>query len=166
MDYVAIERLIKIINDSHLTELELEEAGLKIRMSKNIYSNRIENNTGVKETSIGNVPVIASQNMINDEINLIDKKEDNVATDKNSLDDCYIVKSPMVGTFYTAPSEEGEPFVKAGDKVVKGDILCIVEAMKLMNEIECDIDGVIVEILVSNGEIVEYGQPLIYVRNN
>lgn len=166
MDYAAIEKLIKIVDESHLTELELEETGLKIKMSKNIYSDR---NDKVKEVSVTSVPVVSNENIVSTEVknqvNIVDKKEETVTIEKNPLEDCIIVKSPMVGTFYTAPSEGAEPFVKIGDKVSKGSILCIVEAMKLMNEIECENDGVIAEILVSNGEVVEYGQPLIAISN-
>ena len=75
-----------------------------------------------------------------------------------------IVKSPLVGTFYAAPSEDAAPFVKVGDKVKKGQVLAIVEAMKLMNDIESDFDGEIIEILVENGQSVEYGQPLFSIR--
>lgn len=71
-----------------------------------------------------------------------------------------VVKSPLVGTFYIAPSEDAEPYVRVGDTVKKGQTLAIVEAMKLMNEIESDYDGVVTEVLVQNGEPVEYGQPL------
>lgn len=70
------------------------------------------------------------------------------------------VKSPMVGVFYDSPSPEADPFVKVGSKVKKGDVLCIVEAMKLLNEITADTDGEIVDICVNNGDVVEYGQPL------
>ena len=71
-----------------------------------------------------------------------------------------LIKSPLVGTFYAAPSEEAAPFVAVGDHVAKGQTVAIVEAMKLMNDIECDFDGVVSEVLVKNGETVEYGQPL------
>jgi len=74
------------------------------------------------------------------------------------------VKSPLVGTFYAAPSEDADPFVKIGDKVKKGQVLAIVEAMKLMNDIESDFDGEIAEIYVENGQPVEYGQPLFCIR--
>ena len=70
------------------------------------------------------------------------------------------IKSPMVGMFYSAPSPDADPFVKVGSKVKKGDVLCIIEAMKLLNEITSDVDGEIVDICVNNGEVVEYGQPL------
>lgn len=74
------------------------------------------------------------------------------------------VLSPLVGTFYLAPSPEAAPFVNIGDMVKKGQVLGIIEAMKLMNEIECEYDGVVAEILVKNGEMVEYGQPLFAIR--
>lgn len=74
-----------------------------------------------------------------------------------------LVKSPLVGVFYEAPGEEQEPFVAVGDRVKRGQTLAIVEAMKLMNEIECEMDGVVKEVLVKNGETVEYGQPLFVI---
>jgi acetyl-CoA carboxylase biotin carboxyl carrier protein len=74
------------------------------------------------------------------------------------------VESPLVGTFYSASSPDAEPFVKKGDTVKKGQVLGIVEAMKLMNEIECEFDGVVADILVNNGDMVEYGQPLFIIK--
>ena len=82
------------------------------------------------------------------------------APDEDDEDDTFVIKSPLVGTFYAAPAADAKPFVKIGDRVKKGQILAIVEAMKMMNEIESDCDGVISEILVTNGSPVEYGQPL------
>ena len=75
-----------------------------------------------------------------------------------------VVTAPLVGTFYSAPSEDAEPFVKVGDPVKKGQVVGIVEAMKLMNEIESEVSGEVIEILVKNGEAVEFGQPLFKVR--
>ena len=74
------------------------------------------------------------------------------------------IRSPFVGTFYSAPSPGAEPFVKVGQKIKKGDVLCIVEAMKLMNEIEADVDGIVVEMLVKNGQPLEYNQPIFIVE--
>ncbi len=90
----------------------------------------------------------------------IDKGEDNVVEDE----DVYIVKSPLVGTYYESPSPDSNSFVKKGCKVNKGDTLCIIEAMKIMNEIESEVEGEIIEILVKNEEIVEYGQPIMKIR--
>jgi acetyl-CoA carboxylase biotin carboxyl carrier protein len=81
-------------------------------------------------------------------------------------EDLHIVKSPIVGTFYEAPSPGAPPFVKVGDKLEVGQVLCIVEAMKLMNEIECDVAGELVKKLVTNGQPIEYGQELFAVRAN
>lgn len=78
--------------------------------------------------------------------------------------DCVSVKSPMVGLFYAAPAEDAEPYVSLGDRVRKGQTLCIVEAMKLMNEISAECDGVIAEVCVTNGQMVEYGTPLFQIR--
>lgn len=78
--------------------------------------------------------------------------------------DTVEVASPMVGVFYAAPAEDAEPFVQVGDKVKRGQTLCIVEAMKLMNEIMAEVEGEIVEICVANGQVVDYGTPLFYIR--
>ena len=78
--------------------------------------------------------------------------------------DVHLVKSPIVGTFYRAGSPDAKPFVSPGDRVSKGQVMCIVEAMKLMNEIEADIDGEVMDVLVSNGQPVEFGEPLFRVR--
>ena len=87
-------------------------------------------------------------------------KESDIVQQKSDEPEGQIVKSPLVGTFYAAPSEDEEPFVSVGDSVKKGQTLAIVEAMKLMNEIESDFDGKVAEIYAENGQAVEYGQPL------
>lgn len=76
----------------------------------------------------------------------------------------HVLNSPIVGTFYSAPDPDSEVFVKPGDPVKKGQVVCIVEAMKLMNEIECDVDGTVVEVLQENAQAVEFGQPLFTIR--
>lgn len=87
-----------------------------------------------------------------------------IPSSEQTVPDGKIVTSPLVGTFYVAPAEGAEPFVKVGDSVQKGQVLAIVEAMKLMNEIESDYDGVVSEVLVQDGELVEYGQPLFCIK--
>lgn len=162
MDYLAIERLIKIVNDSDLKDFEIEESGLKIRMSKNSYESKCNvNNEAITnlDSTENNKPILKENINLDNNENVKESIKEEI-----NLDDCYIVKSPMVGTFYAAPSEDSNPYVSVGDKVSKGDILCIIEAMKLMNEIECDRDGIIAEILVANGEIVEYGQPILAIK--
>jgi acetyl-CoA carboxylase biotin carboxyl carrier protein len=78
--------------------------------------------------------------------------------------DAHVVKSPIVGTFYSSASPDAEPYVKVGDRVERGQVLCIVEAMKLMNEIESDADGVILEIVPANAQAVEFGEPLFVIQ--
>lgn len=85
------------------------------------------------------------------------------AVSSQAEDNYVTIESPMVGTFYAAPSEDGDPFVKVGDEIAKGQPVCIVEAMKLMNEIEAETDGTVAEILVTNGQMVEFGQPLMKI---
>lgn len=166
MDYLAIERLIKIVNDSDLKDFEIEESGLKIRMSKNSYESKsnVNNEAITNVDSAKNNKPIFKENIDLDNNENVKQSVKEITKEEINLDDCYIVKSPMVGTFYAAPSEDSNPYVSVGDKVSKGDILCIIEAMKLMNEIECDRDGIIAEILVANGEIVEYGQPILAIK--
>ena len=88
------------------------------------------------------------------------------ADDAVPSESLHVVTSPIVGTFYRAPNPDADPFVKNGEAVEKGQVLCIVEAMKLMNEIECDVTGTIVKVFVDNAAPVEYGQPLFAVRLN
>lgn len=152
MDYKEIEHLMKVMNESQLTELEIEKEGfvLKIKKEKEIVpiASRIETPSIERPVEI--------QNQISTDI----KVEKEVSGEKEGI----IVYSPIVGTFYSAPAPGAEPFVKVGDKVKKGDVLCIIEAMKIMNEIEAESDGEIVEIFVKNEEMVEYNQPLFRIK--
>ena len=138
MEYEKIKQLIDDIGNSKLTSLEIEfPDGTKINAKK-------EN----KNTVVSNVQEEKYEQIV--EV----KPEDNYKAEGN------IVTSPMVGTFYIKPSPNASPYVEIGSKVKRGDVLCIIEAMKLMNEIESEYDGEITEILVKDGEPVEYGKPL------
>lgn len=173
MNYEAVERLIKLINDSDLKELELEEAGLRIRMSKNdsskvIYTedSRVLNQS--KMTDKCDREFVNYSN-VNENSSVTSTKHEEIiteeiATEESKLQECFIVKSPMVGTYYSSPTENGEPYVKIGDSVSKESILCIIEAMKLMNEIECEVEGTVAKILVNNGDVVEFGQPIMAIK--
>lgn len=135
MEYEKIKELINYMENSKLTSLELElPDGTKISMKKE-QQQVVKMHEVVKETKTEIIEEV--------------KKEEG-----------YIVKSPMVGTFYAKPDPNSKPYVELGQKVKKGDVLCIVEAMKLMNEIESEFSGEIAEILVKDGEVVEYGKPL------
>ena len=145
MNYEDIKKLIDDMGNSKLTEISIDfPDGTKIGMKK--------------EAKV--VEKVQEKN-----IQHIEQKEVNeIVETETQEDNCKIVKSPMVGTFYLKPDPNSNPYVEIGKKVKKGDILCIIEAMKLMNEIECEFDGEITEILVKDGEMVEYGKPLFKIK--
>lgn len=140
-----IKNLIKEMEESKLSNLDIEfPDGLKISMKKD-YEVKSPN-----QVVITNQVVEETQ-----KINQVEKTENKQEEKKGN-----IVKSPMVGTCYLKPAPNADEYVKIGCRVKKGDVLCIVEAMKLMNEIESEVDGEIAEILITNGDVVEYGKPL------
>ena len=151
MEFENLLTLIKTVSDSELTDFDYEENGTRIRLKK-------KKETVVVSGASSNVPVMGLENIRTVE-NVAAVNTANTQAD-NSEPEGIIVKSPLVGTFYAAPAEDADPFVSVGDQVKKGQTLAIVEAMKLMNEIESDFDGKVAEIYVENGQAVEYGQPL------
>jgi acetyl-CoA carboxylase biotin carboxyl carrier protein len=151
MEFENLLTLIKTVSDSELTDFDYEENGTRIRLKK-------KKETVVVSGASSNVPVMGLENIRTVE-NVAAVNTGNTQAD-NSEPEGMIVKSPLVGTFYAAPAEDADPFVSVGDQVKKGQTLAIVEAMKLMNEIESDFDGKVAEIYVENGQAVEYGQPL------
>ena len=151
MEFENLLTLIKMVSDSELTDFDYEENGTRIRLKK-------KKETVVVSGTSSNVPVMGLENIQTVE-NTAAVNTANTQAD-NSEPEGMIVKSPLVGTFYAAPAEDADPFVSVGDPVKKGQTLAIVEAMKLMNEIESDFDGKVAEIYVENGQAVEYGQPL------
>ena len=151
MEFENLLTLIKTVSDSELTDFDYEENGTRIRLKK-------KKETVVVSGASSNVPVMGLENMQTVE-NAAAVNTANTQTD-NGEPEGMVVKSPLVGTFYAAPAEDADPFVSVGDQVKKGQTLAIVEAMKLMNEIESDFDGKVAEIYVENGQAVEYGQPL------
>lgn len=151
MEFENLLTLIKTVSDSELTDFDYEENGTRIRLKK-------KKETVVVSGASSNVPVMGLENIRTVE-NVAAVNTANTQAD-NSEPEGMIVKSPLVGTFYAAPAEDADPFVSVGDQVKKGQTLAIVEAMKLMDEIESDFDGKVAEIYVENGQAVEYGQPL------
>ena len=145
MELENLVKLIQTVSDSDLTGFQYEENGVKLKIQKE--KEQMVVSTGAAQlTTVQNVPG-AQSNAVS-------------ALKSEDGPEGQLIKSPLVGTFYAAPSEEAAPFVAVGDHVSKGQTVAIVEAMKLMNDIECDFDGVVSEVLVKNGETVEYGQPL------
>lgn len=143
-----IRELIKLVEESNIDELEVSRWGRRVRIRKNMTNNKASNMA---------VTELDSKKKITDNTGLIENgvKEKPIQDDK-----LFEVKSPMVGTFYRAPAPDSEPYIKEGEFVRKGHVLCIIEAMKLMNEIEAERDGKIVKIVVQNAQPVEYNQTL------
>ncbi|MCB2356581.1 acetyl-CoA carboxylase biotin carboxyl carrier protein [Clostridium estertheticum] len=169
MDYKNIQDLIKTVSDSQITCFEIETEGIRIKMEKKetqVVVERIPAN--VTHVEAATHEPLTGKNIEMQEVH-VEKTEDDVSKNTvNTIPDenIVIVKSPIVGTMYTSPSAESKNFVKVGSIVKVGDTLCILEAMKLMNEIESEVDGEVLEVLVSNEDMVEYGQPLFKIIKN
>ena len=149
MEYEKIKQLMEDMGSSKLTEINIDfPDGTKISMKKETIGATI--NCQPIETN--NVGAISNRSQAETKQIEMEQEEGN------------IVKSPMVGTFYIKPSPTAEAYVEVGKEVKKGDVLCIIEAMKLMNEIESEYAGTVVEILVKDGETVEYGTPLFRIQ--
>ena len=147
-----LKEIIYILENSDVNEIDVSFWGRRFRVVKSAGVNVVEK-PGVDTLSPDLVEAESS-----DELSLSQE----VGTKANN----HEVVSPMPGTFYSAPSPEADPFVKVGDNVKKGDTLCIVEAMKIMNEIESENCGTISEILINNGDPVEYNQPLFKIKSS
>ena len=146
MDLRKLKKLIDLVQESGISELEVTEGEEKVRIAKHYGTV-----AAAPQQYYAAPPPVAAGAPLASSVNLDDEDE---------LPEGQIVKSPMVGTFYRSPSPGAEPLVKVGQTVKQGDVLCIIEAMKLLNEIESDASGVVKAILVENGEPVEFGEPL------
>ncbi|PID57933.1 MAG: acetyl-CoA carboxylase, biotin carboxyl carrier protein [Ignavibacteriae bacterium] len=154
MDLNEIKKLVKIVENSEVTELFIREGELKIKISKNSkQQNIIPQYIQAEQPVVQNLPEVVEETKSEPEL-------------KSNDEDFHVVNSPIVGTFYRAPAPDADPYIQVGDIVSSGSVLCIIEAMKLMNEIESDVDGKIVEILVENGKPVEFNQPLFKIKKS
>ncbi len=142
METEQLIQLIQTVSSSKLTEFHYEENDMKLVLKK-------EEQLHIAKTS--NLELHPAIHETEEEMENADISEN-------------VVKSPLVGTFYSAPAEDAAPFVQVGESVKKGQTIAIVEAMKLMNEIECEFDGIVTDIYVKNGQTVEYGQPLFCIK--
>jgi len=149
VDIAQIRKLIKLVQSSDLTEIEVTEGDQTVRISR--QSQPVASVSAVPQTFVAPAPAAAAP------------APTAAPAPEETASDEHAVKSPMVGTFYRAPSPDADPFASEGQKVKKGDVLCIIEAMKMMNEIEAEYDGVIDSILIENGTPVEYGQPIFII---
>jgi acetyl-CoA carboxylase biotin carboxyl carrier protein len=155
MELSYIKKIIRLLENSDVDEVEIEEEGKKIRVARhrtNSVQYQLPPNQYSTPQSLGSpVPVLPEAKPSNDV----------PAVQKTNY---HEIKSPIVGTFYRAPAPDAEPYVEIGQEVNPGMVLCIVEAMKLMNEIECDVTGKITKVMVENGTPVEYNQVLFLVE--
>ena len=147
MDLRKLKTLVDLVSDSNISELEITEADGKVRIVKSVpgpvYAPAPPAQPAPRGAADAPAPAVALAEPV--------------------VDEGHAVKSPMVGTFYGAATPGGKPLVEVGDTVKAGDPLCIIEAMKIMNEIEADVDGVITKALCENGQAVEFGQPLFMI---
>ena len=164
LDHEDLNRLIEKISKSDIQEFSLEGEDFKLEIKRNLFDkNQITNNL-VSNTSFDR-QTIANQKSINENVSIVNEpKVPQVAPPGRS--DLTEITSPMVGTFYRAAAPGEEPFVEVGNNVKGGQTICILEAMKLMNEIESEFNAEIVEILVENGTPVEFGQVLMRVKQS
>ena len=148
MDIRKIKKLIELLEESSLTEIEIVEGEESVRLVRNGYAQA--------------APLVAPPVMV--QAPVAAPVLEQPADDGDQIPDGEAVLSPMVGTFYGASSPEAQPFVKLGQSVGVGDTLCIIEAIKMFNQIEADVSGTVVAILAENGQPVEYDQPLFVIR--
>ena len=149
MDLRKVKKLIELLEESGLSEIEITEGDDKVRITK---SNKLDTSTKFIETSQP-IDAITSSNI----------NEEKSEVKNNSF---YEIKAPMIGTFYQSPDPDSEAFVKVGDPINVGDTLCIIEAMKMMNKIESETSGIIERIVAQNGDPVEFDQVLFLISKN
>lgn len=158
-----IKNLIELISDKNFNEFELERGNFRLRLSKGVVkSAAAQQPFAVVEQALASVP--APTAVIQPQIAVPASPATEPAAPAKQEENLHILTSPIVGTFYSSPNPSAKAFVAIGDKVEAGNVLCIIEAMKLMNEIQADASGVIAKIFVENGQPVEYGQPLFGLR--
>ncbi len=148
MDITYIRKLTKLLQSSDLTEIEVKEGDASVRITRSATAPLVTTTMPAPQTpppSPAPAPAAAA------------------VPEPAEEESANTITSPMVGTFYQAPSPDADPFVKVGDRVNKGDTLCIIEAMKLMNEIEAEYSGTVTKVLAENAAPVEYGQPLFVI---
>ena len=161
IDLEFLERLIKAIDQSSLDSIEIERGGTRVRLSKSApVAPTPAVAPGLPAAASAQVPAPAPPAASPGPAPALPQPANGVAPSRSNLIE---ITSPMVGTFYRAPAPDAPPYVDKGTRVSTGDTLCIIEAMKLMNELECEVEGTIVEILVENAQPVEYGQVLFRV---
>jgi acetyl-CoA carboxylase biotin carboxyl carrier protein len=160
MNQKELKELIEFIIEKGIAEFELERGDVKVKIKRTAETPAV----AFPDTRFVAVQAPLAPQPLAVASPPAAKAEEAAAAVAEPEENLHIVRSPIVGTFYESPSPGSPPFVKVGDKLEVGQVLCIVEAMKLMNEIECDVNGELVKKLVNNGQPIEYGQELFAVR--
>ena len=157
LTYDQIKELIQIVSERHLHELEIERSGFRLKITGAAAA--------APAAELRSAPAASSAPpVVHHEAPPAAEARGGQPAGSAAPSTLHLIASPIVGTFYSSPSPTADPFVRVGDRVRKGQVLCIVEAMKLMNEIECDVDGVVAEIHPRNAQPVEFGEPLYGIR--
>ncbi|NWK85670.1 acetyl-CoA carboxylase biotin carboxyl carrier protein [Staphylococcus sp. GSSP0090] len=159
MNFKEIKELIEILDQSSLTEINIEDKGNVVNLKK-------EKETEIITPQISQQPMqqLAPQQGIASNSSATGSVEEATSNESSTDDNLQTINAPMVGTFYKSPSPEESAYVQVGDSVTNESTVCILEAMKLFNEIQAEVTGEIAEILVEDGQMVEYGQPLFKVK--
>ena len=160
MNLKEIKELIKFLKEEEIAEFELERGDIKVKIKRTGAADTSSERIITVHPAIQAAPVLATVNSVSPQTSAVPPSNGAARAEE----DLHLVRSPIVGTYYESPSPGSPPFVKPGDFVEAGQVLCIVEAMKLMNEIEADVAGEIVRSLVKNGQPIEYGQELFAIR--
>ena len=157
MDIRKVKKLIELLEESGIAEIEIHEGEESVRISRGSTVAAPPTMINVPQAEVA--PVAAAAAPVSSQSNAEEQKSND-----DYSDDGHVVTAPMVGVFYTSPSPEEPAFVSKGQNVKEGEVLCIIEAMKIMNQIEADVSGKIIRTFVENGEAVEYGQPLFIIE--
>jgi acetyl-CoA carboxylase biotin carboxyl carrier protein len=151
-----LRELANLVNENGFTDFEFENANIRVRLSKNVVPQFVQSVQPYAPAQVSAGQIAGSTQT--------ESKIETSSTETAVEEDLHKITSPIVGTFYRSPSPDKEPYVKEGSNVSPDSIVCIVEAMKLMNEIEAEVAGEVVKVYVENGQPVEYGQPLFGIR--
>jgi acetyl-CoA carboxylase biotin carboxyl carrier protein len=156
MDLNLVREIVSMMENSKLSSMEIEIKDMRIKLEKNTDSSETPALTKNKTVEAKQYEAFTASEAVTE--------VDTVKVQDTINEECILIKAPMVGTFYSASSPDSEPFVTVGKAVKKGEVICIIEAMKLMNEIESECNGTVIEVLVKEGGMVEYGQPLFKIK--
>lgn len=164
MRFDEVKELIELINNSDLSYFEMKDDKEFIKMDKSITRNYVSNSNDLCDNNLNKLDITDLNNDVDIKAEVKESIVENKISQNNDDSEMEVIASPIVGTFYEAMSTDDKPFVSLGQKINKGEVVCIVEAMKLMNEISAEFDCEIVSVLSENGKMVQYGEPLFKVR--